>query len=89
LKTSDKNASSSEKKEDGGDPTNVKANTTKVKIGIKDTTHNEHTVQTSETHNNRQTLVNESDVTEPIGVSTNPTGVIMTTVIIKNALYTN
>ena len=67
----------------------MKANTTKVKIGIKDTTHNEHIVQTSETHNNRQTLVNESDVTEHIGESTNPTGVTMTTVIIKNALYTN
>lgn len=79
LKTSDKNVSPSEKKEDGGDPTNVKTDSTKVKTGVKGTIYKEPTVQPSETHSNIQTLVNESDVTEPIGVSTNLTVVTMTT----------
>jgi hypothetical protein len=63
MKTCDTNASSSEKKEDGGDKAIVKADTSNTQIGVKENTHSESTTVTSETNNNRETLVNENDVT--------------------------
>ena len=79
MKTSDKNASSMEKKEDGRDKAIVKADTSNPQTGVKENTHSESTTVTSETNNNGETLDNENDVTEPTGVSTNLTAMTMTT----------
>jgi len=79
MKTSDKKASSSEKKENGGDKTIVKADTSNTQTEVNENTRSERTTVTSETNNNGEALVNENDVTEPTGESTNLTVMAMTT----------